>query len=214
MPFQEVIQEAVDLGLLDVVLPFVLVFTLSYAVLQYTRVFGVEKDKPKSNINAMVAFVLGFLAIAAVNVLDLINVLTSSLVISAIVGLMSAILVGLIGGSSTSAIVAGLSLATFALLALNELASRGVIPDWILPFSMIGALVATIAFVWPKKAPSTQQPAKQAQKGKQTTEDSEEISQEDFKKAVEAASDDRKRTALEASEKARRKALYDELTKK
>lgn len=182
MPFKEVMQEAVDLGLLDVVLPFILVFTLSYAVLQYTKVFGVENDKPRTNINAMVAFVLGFLAIAAVNVLDLINVLTSSLVIASIVGLMSAILVGLIGGSSTSAIVAGLSLATFALLALNALASKGVIPDWILPFLMIGALVLTVAFVWPKKAPSTQT-AQQAPKEKSKAAP-QEISEEDIRKAV------------------------------
>ncbi len=58
-----------DLGFFDVVLPFLLVFTIVFGILEKTKVFGTEKvgDKeyPKKNINAMVSFVIAFFVLAA-----------------------------------------------------------------------------------------------------------------------------------------------------
>ena len=63
------IELLVDLGFFDVVLPFLLVFTVVFGILEKTKVFGTEKvgdkDVPKKNINAMVAFVIGFFVVAA-----------------------------------------------------------------------------------------------------------------------------------------------------
>ena len=53
-------------GFYDVILPFLLVFTIIFAVLEKTRILGVEKDgkSPKKNINAMVALVIALFFIA------------------------------------------------------------------------------------------------------------------------------------------------------
>jgi hypothetical protein len=56
-----------NFGFLNVFLPFVFVFLVLYAVLEKTRVLGAEKDKPKRNLNAMVAFVVSFVFIASVS---------------------------------------------------------------------------------------------------------------------------------------------------
>lgn len=58
-----------DFGFFDVVLPFLLVFTLVFGILEKTKIFGTEKvndiDYPKKNINAMIAFVIAFFFVTA-----------------------------------------------------------------------------------------------------------------------------------------------------
>ncbi len=71
------------LGVYDVVLPFLLVFTLVYAFLEKTKVLGVEtyynEDQSKSwkgsrrNLNAMIAFVTAFFVIASSQLVAIIN---------------------------------------------------------------------------------------------------------------------------------------------
>lgn len=66
-----------DFGFFDVVLPFLLVFTLVFAILEKTRLFGIEKIKgdeyPRRNINSMVAFSIAFFVIAASNIVETIQ---------------------------------------------------------------------------------------------------------------------------------------------
>jgi len=54
------------LGVFDVLLPFLLVFTLVYALLEKTRIFGVDRvgemEYSRKNLNAMTAFSIAFLA--------------------------------------------------------------------------------------------------------------------------------------------------------
>lgn len=61
-----------DFGFFDVVLPFLLVFTIVFAVLEKTMILGKEKvggeDKPKKNIDAMVAFSIALFVVAASNI--------------------------------------------------------------------------------------------------------------------------------------------------
>jgi hypothetical protein len=59
-----------DFGFFDVVLPFLLVFTIVFGVLEKTRIFGTEKlsdgkEYSKKNIDAMVAFSIAFFVIAS-----------------------------------------------------------------------------------------------------------------------------------------------------
>ena len=58
-----------DFGFFDVVLPFLLIFTLVFGILEKTRIFGTEKhgntEVPKKNLNAMIAFVIAFFFITA-----------------------------------------------------------------------------------------------------------------------------------------------------
>lgn len=60
-----------DFGLFDVILPFLLVFTLVFAVLEKTKIFGVEGDnKSRKNLNAMASFAIAFFVTASVNVVS------------------------------------------------------------------------------------------------------------------------------------------------
>jgi len=58
-----------DFGFFDVILPFLLVFTIVFGILEKTRIFGTEKvggeEYPKKNLNSMVAFVIAFFVVAA-----------------------------------------------------------------------------------------------------------------------------------------------------
>lgn len=56
-------------GFFDIILPFILIFTVVFGILEKTKIFGTEKIKdkeyPKKNLNAMVAFVIAFFVVAA-----------------------------------------------------------------------------------------------------------------------------------------------------
>lgn len=59
-----------DFGLFDVLLPFLLVFTLVFAILEKTKIFGTEgkEGHSRKNLNAMVAFSIAFFVTASVTI--------------------------------------------------------------------------------------------------------------------------------------------------
>lgn len=61
-----------QIGVYDVVLPFLLIFTLVFAMLEKTQVLG--KDNPaRKNLSAMLAFVSAFLVVASAQLVFVIN---------------------------------------------------------------------------------------------------------------------------------------------
>ncbi len=66
-----------EFGLFDVILPFLLIFTIVFGILEKTRIFGVDeidgKQYAKKNLNSMVAFVIAFFVIAAKEVVAVIQ---------------------------------------------------------------------------------------------------------------------------------------------
>lgn len=66
-----------DIGVYDVVLPFLLTFTIVYAIMEKTRMLGTEKigkeEYTRKNLNAMVAFVLAFFVVASSQLVSVIN---------------------------------------------------------------------------------------------------------------------------------------------
>jgi uncharacterized membrane protein YidH (DUF202 family) len=66
-----------DLGVYDVILPFLLVFTMVFALLEKTKIFGLEKigerEYTRKNLNAMVAFTTAFFVVASTKVVEVIN---------------------------------------------------------------------------------------------------------------------------------------------
>ncbi|MFH1770994.1 MAG: hypothetical protein ABH828_05580 [archaeon] len=70
-----------ELGIYDVVLPFLLSFTIVFAILEKTKIFGVEdvdgKKITRKNLNAMTAFVMGFFVVASTKLVALINTIAS-----------------------------------------------------------------------------------------------------------------------------------------
>src|SRR3989344_7866102 len=83
--FRGVITFLDELGVYDVVLPFLLVFTIVFAILEKTRVLGTEKvgDKEltKKNLDAIVAFVIAFLVIASTSLVRIINEVVANVVL-------------------------------------------------------------------------------------------------------------------------------------
>jgi len=86
-----------DIGLFDVILPFLLVFSIVYAILDKTRILGTEKvddkDYPKRSLNSMVAFVIGLLVVAAKEVVSTINEALPNVVLLLIVSISFLLLI-------------------------------------------------------------------------------------------------------------------------
>jgi len=155
MAFQEVIQVLVDVGLIDVILPFLLVFIITYSLLQKTQVFGEDQGR----INAMIAFVVGFLAVLATNLLDIINVLLSWFVLVLVTGLMLAMVFGLVGAETgnRNKVLRSIMLIVFPLFLIYGLARAGLISQGrfftliALPVLIIGMAIIAMYFVFEKK---------------------------------------------------------------
>lgn len=96
--FRGVLDFFFAIGIYDVVLPFLLVFTIMFAVLDKTKVLGVDeydgKKYPRRNLNAMVAFVSGFLFIASTRLVSLINQAVANIVILVIFSVLFLVLIG------------------------------------------------------------------------------------------------------------------------
>ncbi|MBI2102208.1 hypothetical protein HYT55_00060 [Candidatus Woesearchaeota archaeon] len=96
--FRGVISFLDKLGVYDIILPFLLVFTLVFAILEKTKILGVEKVKDqeytKKNINAMVAFVIGFLVIASTQLVAVISSVMANVVLLLILSICFLLLVG------------------------------------------------------------------------------------------------------------------------
>src|SRR3989344_4299236 len=75
----------VRLGIYDVVLPFLLVFTIMYAVLEKSKILGTEKfgddTITRKNLNAMTAFVVAFLVVASSKLVEIITAISAKLVV-------------------------------------------------------------------------------------------------------------------------------------
>jgi hypothetical protein len=88
-----------QIGLYDVVLPFLLVFTLTFGVLEKSRIFGTEKTPDgkgpytKKNLNAMVAFCTGFFFVASAQLVALANVFIARVALILVILIMFMILV-------------------------------------------------------------------------------------------------------------------------
>ncbi|MFC1775150.1 hypothetical protein ACFLZN_02440 [Nanoarchaeota archaeon] len=77
------------IGILDVILPFVLIYTLVYGTLDKTKILGKESQ----NYNPIIAFVLGFLGVAT---LQITNALTAIVQYTAL-GMIAVVFIVIVG---------------------------------------------------------------------------------------------------------------------
>lgn len=140
--FGNFVQQLADWGIADVLLPFLLIFTIVFAVLQKTEVLG----KGKKNFNVMVALVMG-LAVVFPHVLgtyppgaDPVLVINSVLpdVALWLVGiLMLLLLIGLMGGevkwlgSSISGWFAIIGIIIVSVIFAKAVGWVGNLPNWL-----------------------------------------------------------------------------------
>lgn len=96
--FRGTLEFFAELGIYDVILPFLLVFTIVFAILEKTRVFGTDeyngKKIPKKNLNAMAAFCMAFFVVASAQLVDAITTISSNMVVLLMLSIFFMILAG------------------------------------------------------------------------------------------------------------------------
>lgn len=96
--FRGIIDFFVKIGIYDVVLPFILVFTIVFAIFEKTKIFGTEEVEgvkyTKKNINSMVSFVIAFLVVASTRLVALINEAAANIVILLLLSVFFLLLIG------------------------------------------------------------------------------------------------------------------------
>lgn len=93
-PLGRGIQFFKEFGLFDVVLPFLLVFAIVFAILEKTMILGKEGDLPKRALNAMVSFVVAMLVVATNKIVNAINLALPNVVLLIVFLVVFVMLVG------------------------------------------------------------------------------------------------------------------------
>ncbi len=84
----------VNIGVYDVLLPFLLVFAIIFAVLEKTAILG----KDKTNINVIVSVVIGLLLIVQRGIVELINLFLPRVSLIIVVVLMGLLVIAMVAG--------------------------------------------------------------------------------------------------------------------
>ena len=86
------------IGIYDVVLPFLLTFTITFAIFEKSKILGTEKIDDvvytKKNLNAMVAFVTAFLVVASSKLVQAITKISSEIIVLLLLVVFFLMLVG------------------------------------------------------------------------------------------------------------------------
>ena len=90
--FQDFIANLEEIGFYEVALPFLLIFTITFAILQKIKIFG-EKGK---NFNAVVALVMAFLVVRSVSILEVMNTFLPKVSLISIIIVVTLLLVGIL----------------------------------------------------------------------------------------------------------------------
>jgi hypothetical protein len=139
-PLANAIEFLRDFGLFDVVLPFLLVFTIVFAILEKSMILGKEKGKgdsdvPAKNLNSIVAFVVALLVVASANIVGIINESLPNIILLVVISLSFLLLISIflgagelnfkeLHGGSYKAIIIGIGIAVL-LIFLAAIKSNG-----------------------------------------------------------------------------------------
>ena len=99
-PLGKAVEFLRDFGLFDVILPFLLVFTITFAVLEKTKILGAikvhgtEDTIPNKNLNSMVSFVVALLVVATANIVRAINESLPNIILLLVASISFLILIG------------------------------------------------------------------------------------------------------------------------
>ena len=96
--FGNAIQFFDKIGIFEVLLPFLLVFTLVYALLEKTRIFGTETiagvTYTRKNLNSLTAFSIAFFVVASSRLVEIVTKVSSNMVILLMASVFFLLLVG------------------------------------------------------------------------------------------------------------------------
>jgi len=114
-----------EIGVMDVILPFILVFTIVFAVLQKTKILGEDPEthKPRKNFNSVIALVMALGVIiphitgsypANADIVNIVNQALPNISVVLIAVIMMLLMIGVFGGDVD--IAKSKNLATFAII--------------------------------------------------------------------------------------------------
>ena len=105
-----------NMGIVDVIMPFILIFTIIFAVLQRTKILGKDEEgKPRKNFNVIISLVMALAVVIphvtgrypyGLSVVDIINEALPNVALVAVIIVMILLIIGVfgkeldIGGSS------------------------------------------------------------------------------------------------------------------
>ena len=149
--FRSVLMQWQNIGIFDIILPMLLIFTLIYAILLKSKILGTVKG-----INAIVSLVIAFLAISNPDISSLFMPIFANLGLGIIIMLAALLLVGLVTGDKQ--IHGAMWLSWIGIIAIFLwILSRvfygysffysGWISDnmvWIVPVILIGIVIAVV----------------------------------------------------------------------
>ncbi|MDN5328209.1 MAG: hypothetical protein PWP03_847 [Candidatus Woesearchaeota archaeon] len=96
--FRGAIEALNKLGLYDVVLPFLLIFTLMFAILEKTKILGTEeingKEVPRKNLNSMIAFSVALFVVASTKAVSMINSLIANVIVFVVITFLYLLMIG------------------------------------------------------------------------------------------------------------------------
>lgn len=144
----------------EIILPFLLVFTIIFALLEKSKILGEDKKQ----INAIIALAVGLLLLAFEYPREIIGKIVPFLAVAAVVILIFMLLYGFVGGTKEGGLPSGLKIAAGIIIGLGLLVvvlwASGIWPNvydfftsgkwaeevWI-NFVFIGVVIAAIAAV-------------------------------------------------------------------
>lgn len=98
MAVQDILYQLQSSGLYEIALPFLLIFTIVFAILEKTKIFGTNKEgDPKANINAVVSIILGLLIVNQFEIVDRLNLFLPKVSLFIVVAIMFLVLLGVFG---------------------------------------------------------------------------------------------------------------------
>ncbi len=100
----DVIKFLEGLGVYEVILPFLLIFTITFAILEKTRILGEvkigEATYPNKNLDAVVAFVVALIMITATRLIAFINEFLSMVAVVMVIGIGFLLMIGVFYNTS------------------------------------------------------------------------------------------------------------------
>lgn len=98
--FREIIDNLVDMGFYNVVLPFFLVYVIVFAILEKSNIFsgGNAGDKQVRNVNAVIAFVFALFVVASIQTVLVIESLILNIVLILVFILVLLLVLGFLFG--------------------------------------------------------------------------------------------------------------------
>ena len=152
--FQSIFFDLEDLGVYDYVLPFLLVFTILFAVLEKTKLLGTEEGgkEPRRNLNVVLALVISLIVVVRTDITSIMNNYLSKMALFIIVVLIFILTTGLFGASTegytgTVFFIAMILSVLAVIWALSGGLNLGL-PDWLTPTEQDRSWILLIAIMF------------------------------------------------------------------